>query len=64
MNTMICRGRFMLDSRPVPSPLARSGYLYEWYVIDFDSDAEEVRGIADSQSTAFTVALTTALAMR
>lgn len=64
-NGMICQGRFLVDFRPVPSQLAASGTLYEWYVVDFDSDDDsESQGLADSPESAWTAGLTAALAMR
>lgn len=36
MSAVLARGRFLIDSRPVPFALARDGFIHRWTVLDFD----------------------------
>ena len=55
--TVLCKGRFLVDAIPFPSPLSRYGYLYRWSVTDFDLD-QEYSGLAASLTCASLEAMT------
>jgi hypothetical protein len=63
MYEVINRGRFIIESRPVSTPLAKSGEVYVWRVQDLDDDYSE-QGLATTEDVAWTCALTVAKARR
>jgi hypothetical protein len=62
-NSVICKGRFMVDVIPQPTNGFNTEHIYKWSVIDFD-EGDDYSGFADSMLTARLEAITKVRALR